>query len=169
MRVTQAIWATVLFIFAAVAAPCCVAQTESVVNPIPSSGGLATVQLTVYKKWIGASGDEGKVEIHLSCDAEDAYEPKRIDQNQPDGWQVKNVPAEGINCSVREIERDTFVADVEDCLDLLVLPEEEAECTIVNTKVVKRIDMLNRYGLIMMIAVMLGAGMAGVRSRTGRN
>ena len=34
---------------------------------------------------------------------------------------------------------------------------------MVNTKVIKRIDMLNRYGLVMMIAVMLGAGLAAVK------
>jgi hypothetical protein len=45
----------------------------------------------------------------------------------------------------------------------MLVPGQAAECTIVNTKVVKRIDMLNRYGLIIMISVMLGAGLAAVR------
>lgn len=127
-----------------------------------------SVELLVYKKWIGATGDEANVEIHLSCGPEDEFEPRFINRDKPDGWAVASIPPDGVLCSVREIERDTFVADVGDCLDLLVLPGQEAECTIVNTKVVKRIDMLNRYGLIIMIAVMLGAGLAGVRTLGGR-
>ena len=168
VRVPQALKTSVLFIVLIAAAPHCPAQSDGADSPNPNGGAFATVKLTVYKKWIGASGDEGSVEIHLSCGPKDAFEPRRIDRNQPDGWEVRDVPPDGLTCSVREIERETFIADVEDCHDLLVLPGEEAECTIVNTKVVKRIDMLNRYGLIMMIAVMLGAGLAGVKSLGGR-
>jgi len=123
----------------------------------------ATVGLQVYKKWIGASGDEADVEIHLSCPPRTAFEPRFINRDHPDGWQIEQVPADGIFCSVHEIERETFIADATDCHGLLVIPGQDVECTMVNTKVVKRIDMLNRYGLVMMIAVMLGAGLAAVR------
>jgi hypothetical protein len=122
-----------------------------------------TVELQVYKKWIGARGDEANVEIQLFCGRGKKFEPRFINHDHPDGWQISEVPADGLFCNVREIVRDTFIADVSDCLDLLVIPEQGVECTIVNTKVVKRIDMLNRYGLAMMIAVMLGAGLAAVR------
>ena len=124
------------------------------------------VALTVYKKWIGAAGDEADVEIHLSCPQQRNQEPRLINSDRPGGWDISDVPVDGLFCSVREIERDTFVADVGDCLNLLVTPGQDVECTIVNTKVVKRIDMLNRYGLVMMIAVMLGAGLAAVRRFT---
>jgi hypothetical protein len=130
------------------------------------STAMATVNVQVYKKWIGASGDEVDVEIQLFCGQGKKFEPRFINQDRPDGWQLTAVPADGLFCNVREIVRDTFMADVSDCLDLLVIPGQEVECTIVNTKVVKRIDMLNRYGLAMMIAVILGAGLAAVRRFT---
>lgn len=125
-----------------------------------------TVSLVVYKKWIGASGNEGKVEVHLFCREVDDFEPRFINRDRPDGWKITFVPADGIFCSVHEVEQDTFVADTEDCKDLLVVPGQDIECTMVNTKVVKRIDMLNRYGLGLMIAVMLAVGLISVRKFT---
>jgi len=123
----------------------------------------ATVSLQVYKKWIGAAGDESNSEIHLRCDSESQFEPRFINTDRTEGWDVTDVPANGVFCRVQEIELDTFIADVTDCRELLLVPGQAVECTIVNTKVVKRIDMLNRYGLIIMISVMLGAGLAAVR------
>lgn len=127
------------------------------------TGDPATVGLLVYKKWIGAAGDEAQVEIHLSCAGQDAFEPRFINRDRADGWQIEHVPADGMFCSVDEIGQATFIADAADCQDLLVVPGQDVECTMVNTKIVKKIDMLNRYGLALMIAVMLGAGLAAVR------
>ena len=45
-----------------------------------------------------------------------------------------------------------------DCEDLVILPGASEECTVVNTKVVKMIDMLNRYGLVIMILVFMVVG-----------
>jgi len=168
VRGKQVTAAPIIFILLLAGSGQCVAQPNDSTETPQSEAVPASVELLVYKKWIGAGGYEANVEIHLSCRSEDQFEPKFINLDKPDGWQVANVPPDGVLCSVREIEKDTFVADVADCLDLLVLPEQEAECTIVNTKVVKRIDMLNRYGLIIMIAVMLGAGLAGVRGFGGK-
>jgi len=126
----------------------------------------ATVSLQVYKKWIGAAGDEGNAEIHLQCDSHKQFEPRFINTDKTEGWDVTDVPASGLFCSVKEIEKETFIADATDCRELLLVPGQPVECTIVNTKVVKRIDMLNRYGLIIMISVMLGAGLAAVRRFT---
>jgi hypothetical protein len=123
----------------------------------------ATVNLQVYKKWIGAAGDEGNSEIHLWCDSDNQFEPRFINTDRTEGWDVTDVPVNGLFCSVQEIEQETFIADVTDCRELLLVAGQAVECTIVNTKVVKRIDMLNRYGLIIMISVMLGAGLAAVR------
>ncbi|WP_354696263.1 hypothetical protein [Elongatibacter sediminis] len=125
-----------------------------------------TAEILVYKKWIGASGNEEAVEAHLLCENDVRLPPLRVHRDRPEAWLLSSVPDEGILCSVLEVERDTFVADMEDCRDLLVVPGRGAECTLVNTKVVKRIDMLNRYGLVMMIAVMLGAGLAAVHRHT---
>jgi hypothetical protein len=131
----------------------------------PGHGPLetASVSLQVYKKWIGASGDEANSEIHLKCDSLIRFGPRFINTDRTEGWDVLNVPASGLFCSVYEIELETFIADVTDCGELLLVPGQAVECTVVNTKVVKRIDMLNRYGLIIMISVMLGAGLAAVR------
>ena len=123
----------------------------------------ATVSVQVYKKWIGASGDEANSEVHLKCDSSIRFEPRFINTDRTEGWDVPDVPASGMFCSVYEVERDTFIADVTDCKRLLLVQGEPVECTVVNTKVVKRIDMLNRYGLVIMISVMLGAGLAAVR------
>jgi hypothetical protein len=132
-------------------------------NGSQSTGELPNAELLVYKKWIGASGGEGNVEVHLSCRDDDYFKPRYINRDQPGGWEIRNIPRQGIFCTVSEIERETFIADDSDCSDLLVVPGQGAECTIVNTKIVKRIDMLNRYGLILMISVMLGAGLAAVK------
>jgi len=135
----------------------------AVAGPEQNSTEKATVSLQVYKKWIGAAGDEGNSEIHLRCDSHKQFEPRFINTDRTEGWDVPDVPATGVFCSVQEIEQEAFIADVTDCQELLLVPGQEVECTIVNTKVVKRIDMLNRYGLILMVFVMLGAGLAAVR------
>jgi len=130
------------------------------------SADQAGVGLLVYKKWIGASGDEANAEIRLSCGGQSAYDPRFINTDRPDGWRLEHVPPDGVFCTVQEVGRDTFIADAEDCRDLLVVPGRDVECTVVNTKIVKRIDMLNRYGIGLMIAVMLTAGLAAVRKFT---
>lgn len=146
---------------------CCQAAVAAAnVNAAAPATDQATVGLQVYKKWIGASGNEADVEIHLSCPPRTAFLPRFINRDRPDGWQVEQVPADGIFCNVNEVERDTFIADATDCRELLLVPGQDVECTMVNTKVVKKIDMLNRYGLVLMIAVMLGAGLAAVRKYT---
>jgi len=124
------------------------------------------VSLRVYKKWIGASGSEANVEIRLACGDRHDFPPRFINRDQEAGWQIEKVPKDGIFCSVHEIGRETFIADETDCSNLLVVPGQDVECTMVNTKVVKRIEMLNRYGLGLMILVMLAAGLATVRKFT---
>jgi hypothetical protein len=121
------------------------------------------VAVEVYKKWIGAAGDEADVEIHLVCGDDASFPPLSVNQGKSAVWSIGAVTAAGTFCTVLEVERDSFIGDDSDCRDLLLLPGQGAECTLVNTKLVKRIDMLNRYGLVMMIAVMMGAGLAAVR------
>jgi len=127
-----------------------------------------SVDLRVYKKWIGASGNETRVEIYLTCEDGAEYGFRFINRDRPDGWVITGVPENGIFCSVHEVGQETFVADIEDCLNLLVLRGQDVECTMVNTKVVKRIDMLNRYGLGLMIVVMLFAGLFSVNKLSSR-
>ena len=128
-----------------------------------SEPGLSSASLEVYKKWIGASGDEANVEIHLSCGGGITFPTHFINDGQPAGWEINDVPQNGLICDVRETMRPTFVSDYKDCINLRLIPGQAVECTMVNTKVVKKIEMLNRYGLILMISVMLGAGLAAVK------
>lgn len=143
--------------------------------------------LTVYKKWIGAAEREADVEIHLHCaagpaansgpdanpkpgpqpgaqsDPEADRGPRLLNEDQPAGWDLGiNDPA-GLECDVLEVEREDFRADISDCQDLIIVPGANEECTMVNTKVVKMIQMLNRYGLVVMILVFLAAGMIATR------
>lgn len=122
-----------------------------------------TTSITVYKKWIGARGDEDDVLARLRCGGTALPEPLSINAGRPGTWTLDLTDADGILCDVTEDEREDFVPDMTDCRDLLVLPGAQEECTLVNTKVVKMIDMLNRYGLAIMIAVFAVAGMLAAR------
>ncbi|MFC1797119.1 hypothetical protein ACFL1V_08495 [Pseudomonadota bacterium] len=122
-----------------------------------------TVPVTVYKKWVGASGKEPSVEISLECDGRAISGPRHINEKSPRGWDVANIHVNGSSCDVFETVDDTFVADQSDCRGVMLFPGRGAECTMVNTKVVKRIEMLNRYGKAIMIIVMLVAGLVAVR------
>jgi hypothetical protein len=121
------------------------------------------VPLTVYKKWIGATGDEGDVPVSLDCGGDTSENPKFINQGLPATWQLSNIPPSGLVCSVSELPDDTFVSDESDCKELLLMAGRGEACTMVNTKVVKRIEMFNRYGKIIMILVMMTAGLIAVR------
>jgi hypothetical protein len=121
------------------------------------------VPLRVYKKWVGGSGQEPDVEIQLLCGDHTFAERRYINRGTPVGWEVSDIGIDGLSCDVIETPKDTFVADQSDCQGLLLFPGRGAECTMVNTKIVKRIEMLNRYGKAIMILVMLAAGLIAVR------
>jgi hypothetical protein len=121
------------------------------------------VPVTVYKKWIGATGDEADVQVTLDCAGGILVGRGFINQGLPTTWQLDGIPPEGKLCSVTEAGDESFTSDESDCKDLLILPGRGEACTMVNTKVVKRIEMLNRYGKIIMIVVMLTAGLIAVR------
>lgn len=133
------------------------AQVKGLGNTLPEAA-----EVLVYKKWVGATGDEAPVEIQLVCEGLGDFHPLRVNQDEPDGWLIAELPETGSYCSVYEAIRDSFIPDERDCRELLVLPGSSVECTLVNTKRVKRIEMLNRYGIVMLIAFILGAGLAAV-------
>jgi len=133
------------------------AQVKGLGKTLPDAA-----EVLVYKKWVGATGDEKAVEIQLICRGSGEFHPLSVNEDQPDGWLIVDVPEGGQYCSVFEVARDSFIPDEGDCRDLLVLPGSSVECTLVNTKRVKRIEMLNRYGIVMMIALIFGAGLAAV-------
>ena len=120
-------------------------------------------RLTVYKKWVGGTGEEPNVNIHLACNEEIQGIPLWINSDSSQNWELEVADPNGIRCSVYEDELDTFRADRSDCSDLLILPGANEECTLVNTKVVKRIQTLNRYGLVAMILVMLAVGLLAIK------
>ena len=119
--------------------------------------------ITVYKKWIGAREREPDVRIDLVCAGQRAQEGRDVNSGMPGQWSLEVSDPEGIVCNVVEPGSDDYVPDSRDCQNLLILPGSEEECTLVNTKVVKMIDMLNRYGLAIMILVFMVAGMLAAR------
>lgn len=114
--------------------------------------------LTVFKHWIGTSKKEDDVAVSLDCGQGRSYETLKINAQRPDSWTLQVNNAEGFRCSVSEEESDSWVADTSDCQNLLILPGAEEECTMVNTKVVKMIEMFNRYGLVIMILAFMAVG-----------
>jgi len=124
--------------------------------------GQAT-SITVYKKWIGATREEPDVLIELVCGGQPVAGVRYINAGKPGGWVLDPRDPEGILCDVLERENESFIPDPGDCRNLLILPGSEEECTMVNTKVVKMIEMLNRYGLAIMILVFMAVGMVAAR------
>jgi hypothetical protein len=121
------------------------------------------VDLVVYLEWIGPSGEEEDVRVSLECESGDYSGYRYVNAGRPDGWKIRDIDPEGILCNVSEEVRDNFRPDIIDCQGLWVLPGKGEECTLINTKIVKRIEMLNRYGIVVMIVLVLGIGLVAVR------
>ena len=120
--------------------------------------------LTVFKHWIGTSEPQDDTRVFLECGPDFSFEPLEINLDKPATWRFDFHDAVGLPCSVREEARETFIPDVSDCANLVIRPGAREECTVVNTKVVKMIEMFNRYGLAIMIALfMLVGGFAARR------
>lgn len=121
------------------------------------------VELMVYLEWIGPSGEEEDVRVSLECESGDYSGDRYVNAGRPDGWEIRDIDPDGILCNVSEEVRENFRPDIIDCQGLLVLPGKGEECTLINTKIVKRIEMLNRYGLVVMIALVLGIGLVAAK------
>lgn len=121
--------------------------------------------LTVFKHWIGTSEEEDDVAMRLDCGEGFGPEVLEINKGKPGKWLLDVGVAEGVRCRVREAQDESYTSDTSDCVDLLIRPGAREECTVVNTKVVKMIEMLNRYGLVIMIlAFMVVGGFAARRA-----
>jgi hypothetical protein len=117
--------------------------------------------LTVFKHWIGTSDPVDDVAVSLDCGPGLLLETRRLNKGKPGKWLLDVNDAEGVRCRVQEEKGDSYTSDTSDCEDLLIRPGAREECTVVNTKVVKMIEMLNRYGLaIMILAFMVVGGFA---------
>lgn len=117
--------------------------------------------LTVFKHWIGTSKEERDVSVSLDCQRDMQFPGLEINKGKPGTWSLVVNDTDGFLCSVSEEAGETFTSDVSDCEALLILPGAREECTVVNTKVVKMIEVFNRYGLVAMIlAFMLVGGFA---------
>ena len=119
--------------------------------------------LTVFKNWIGTSERENNSRVSLDCGNNRNYSRLAINTGKPGSWKLTVDSDEGFLCNVSEQEGDDYIADVSDCQGLLIMPGADEECTVVNTKVVKMIEMLNRYGLVIMILAFMAVG--GVAAR----
>ncbi|MBT8053859.1 MAG: hypothetical protein HKN57_13935 [Xanthomonadales bacterium] len=124
------------------------------------------VLLTVYLEWIGPSGEEPDVRVNLECESGEYSGFRYVNAGSPGSWEIRDIDPEGILCNVSEEVRETFRPDIIDCQGLLVLPGKGEACTLINTKIVKRIEMLNRYGKIIMILLVLAVGLAAARRLT---
>ena len=121
--------------------------------------------LTVFKHWIGTSDPVDDVDVSLDCGLGMERKTLPLNKGKPGTWLLDVTDAEGILCRVHEEKGDSYFSDTSDCMDLLILPGAREECTVVNTKVVKMIEMLNRYGLVIMIlAFMVVGGFAARRA-----
>jgi hypothetical protein len=114
--------------------------------------------LTVFKHWIGTSERVDDVAVSLECGREPEQEALPLNEGKPVKWLLDVTDAEGVLCRVYEQKGDTYYSDTSDCDDLLIRPGAREECTVVNTKVVKMIEMLNRYGLVIMILAFMVVG-----------
>jgi hypothetical protein len=121
------------------------------------------VRLEVYLEWVGASGDEPDVRVSLECESGEYSGYRYVNAGSPDGWEIHDIDPEGILCNVSEEARETFRPDIIDCQGLLILPGKGEACTLINTKIVKRIEMLNRYGKVIMILLVLAVGLVAAR------
>ena len=122
-------------------------------------------RLVVYKKWIGMSGKAADVRIELDCESGNYSGFRMINEGEPDGWEIRDVPPEGILCNVSEEVRENFRPDIIDCQGLYILPGRTEECTLVNTRIVKRIETLNRYGKSVLILGVLAVGLLAMKRR----
>ena len=125
--------------------------------------GKEATRLTVYKRWIGGTGEEPNIHIHLVCNQQTQDIVLWINADSAQTWELEVSDPDGIRCSVYEDELESFRVDQSDCSDLLILLGADEACTLVNTKVVKRIETLNRYGLGAMILIMLTAGLLAIK------
>ncbi|MFC1695638.1 hypothetical protein ACFL1C_05880 [Pseudomonadota bacterium] len=121
------------------------------------------VRLEVYLEWVGPSGEEPDVRVSLECESGQYSGYRYVNAGSPDGWEIRDIDPEGILCNVSEEVRDTFRPDIIDCQGLLILPGKGEACTLINTKIVKRIEMLNRYGKVIMILLVLAVGLVAAR------
>ena len=144
-----------------------IALLSTAFSAIAQDNGKAQdpARVVVYKKWIGMSGKAADVRIDLDCESGEYSGYRLINEGEPDGWEIRNVDPEGILCNVSEEVRENYRPDIIDCQGLYILPGRTEECTLVNTRVVKRIEMLNRYGKIVMILLIFGVGLMAMRRR----
>ena len=131
-------------------------------GPLPARDD-GSASLTVYLKWVGASGRESDVRISLDCEDGRDYGYRYINEDAAGGWDISGLGAAGMLCNVTEEERDSYRRDIIDCQGLYIVPGAREECTLVNTKIVKRIEMFNRYGVFVLILLVLGVGLIAIR------
>ena len=142
----------------------CMTVTPAIGQDVPVNS-QETARLVVYKKWIGMSGKAAAVRIELDCENGEYYGFRVINEGEPDGWEIRDVHPEGMLCNVAEELRENYRPDIIDCQGLYILPGRTEECTLVNTRIVKRIETLNRYGKVVLILLVLAVGLMAMKRR----
>jgi hypothetical protein len=121
--------------------------------------------LTVFKHWIGTSKREEDISVSLTCDQGGPFPELSVNENKPVTWPLLVNDENGFVCRVSEAPGEGYTSDVSDCEAMLIRPGAKEACTVVNTKVVKMIEVFNRYGLaVMILAFMVVGGLAARRA-----
>lgn len=140
---------------------------------------LQPVDVVVAKEWIDEHPEfilPTFVEITLVCDdpivggypclAEGPgggfCAQRYIDPDNPGEFEI--LPHyEGTSCFAREEAIQGVLTDDSDCAQLNLLPGQGDSCVIINTRLFAGIPTLNRYGLILLVLMMIGVGAVGLR------
>lgn len=126
---------------------------------------LDEVTVTVAKEWIDDNPGFNlplHAQIQLSCSQAGFVDELYIDPSNPGEFGI--FPHyEGETCTVTETPQVGVEADLEDCDGLAIAPGQDAECTIVNTRLYEGIPTLSQYGLMILSLLMLMMGVMAVR------
>jgi len=152
----------------------------------------APVDLAVTKVWdiSGSGGTDFSLDttIIVRCDAEivggtkkgkhwttnfELNDPSDYDENMatvtaqviPEWYPMASEPdnQKYTECDAWEQDVESFVEVTNDCVDVEVAAGMGNSCTITNTVFFEGIPILNRYGMAIMVLLMLGVGMIGFR------
>lgn len=140
------------------------------------SNEIEEVQITVYKEWIGVTGDEAfslEADAEYTCydvytsaqggSLEDVQGTLSFSGVSSEDYITGIYPAvSGSYCDVDEPTVPDFVeADTSDCQDVAVTAG--ASCTLYNTAFFEGIPTLGQYGKALLVLLMLGGGLIAVR------
>lgn len=129
------------------------------------SNTLEPVEIIVNKEWIDDNPEYNMPQfawVEVQCDVASWLGGQYINPNGPGKFVVYPFHG-GESCTVSEDPEVGVLADLEDCEGLMVAPGQDAECTVVNTRLYAGIPTLSQYGLALLALMMLMIGVVSVR------